>query len=445
MERLNEMTSPIQDSALQDLQPALQALQGNILRGHGRGRSVHIFLQFLAEPPVVKHWIHNFAKCVTSAWKQREQADQKTTSSSLFCNFLLSSLGYQYLDLNTQKFSKAFKSGMKNAKLQDPPKHTWEEGYQKDIHAMILLACSDEDILYKKVNELYHDINQIAEICSVEHGRVMRKHGKPVEHFGYVDGISQPLFFQRDVIRETAQVNTDKWNSCAGPNLVIIQDPHGGEYDFGSYMVFRKLEQNVRGFTEAIEKLASDLRQTVSQVGAQAVGRFQDGTPIVLYNSIGNPTNNFNFLDEDHYGLKCPFHAHIRKVNPHHELRASKDHRIARRGITYGKRDREPKDNPRLEDMPTKDVGLLFMCFQSDITAQFELLQTGWADNTNHLLPETGIDPIIGHMGSGGSIKQNWRPVWGRTGVKPISLPNFITLKGGEYFFAPSIEVLKIL
>ncbi len=50
MANLYELTHPINDVTLKvlrgDLQKPLESLQGNILHGHGRDRSVHIFLHF---------------------------------------------------------------------------------------------------------------------------------------------------------------------------------------------------------------------------------------------------------------------------------------------------------------------------------------------------------------------------------------------------------------
>jgi hypothetical protein len=85
-------------------------------------------------------------------------------------------------------------------------------------------------------------------------------------------------------------------------------------------------------------------------------------------------------------------------------------HRIARRGITYGG-PLSATDN--LDDLPEKGVGLLFMCYQSDIWEQFEFIQRFWCNNPNFLEPEnssirgipanpnydkTGLDAVIGQM-----------------------------------------------
>ena len=85
---------------------------------------------------------------------------------------------------------------------------------------------------------------------------------------------------------------------------------------FGSFFVFRKLEQNVRGFKVALDSLAEQLLLTGSEVeraGAMAVGRFRDGTPIIPTTAPvpGAKLNNFTFVGADANGNVCPFHAHI--------------------------------------------------------------------------------------------------------------------------------------
>src|SRR5262249_10639475 len=101
---------------------------------------------------------------------------------------------------------------------------------------------------------------------------------------------------------------------------------------------------------------------------------------------------------------------------------------------------KEPKDNPKKEELPTQDVGLLFMCFQSDIANQFEFIQKQWANNQDPQR-KTGIDPLIGqavdHV-----APQHWPTTWGGKYRKPFSFSAFVTLKGGAYFFAPSISGL---
>ena len=94
------------------------------------------------------------------------------------------------------------------------------------------------------------------------------------------------------------------------------------------------------------------------------MGRHEDGTPVTVRaaDGLNRPiTNNFNY-DEDP-GVRCPFHAHIRKANPRTE--ETREHRIARRGITYGQRDFVGEETG-IREKPKGGVGLLFMCFQAE-------------------------------------------------------------------------------
>jgi Dyp-type peroxidase family len=475
MVTLHKLTSPIAQNMPEEVQESLRGLQGNILRGHGRNHSVHIFLNFKAgKETQVKQWITELAEHITSAQKQlweAEQYRQNRVPEHLFMSFFLSAKGYKYLGLNFPSHppfdKKAFPGGMEAAQLRlnDPSKTYWEEGYQKDLHAMVLLADDREDYLQQKKCALLNRVQAHAEPCVVEHGRVIRIEKLPVEHFGYVDSISQPQFFQREdrALEKPNNGELEVWDSAAGPDLVLVPDPYGRKevdrhgivryHHSGSYMVFRKLEQNVFGFKHYEKRLAEALGFTgegEKRAGALVMGRFENGTPVVLsptatsglYRSVDDVPDHFTYKDDPH-GQKCPLQAHIRKVNPRDER--SKSRRIVRRGITYGKREEH------LQDRPTQGVGLLFMCYQKNIEERFEFLQTHWANNSR--LPaqeETGIDPIIGQRGQRQTIElgqQRWSAQWDapRDEHRPFNFYNFVTLKGGEYFFAPSIYFLENL
>ena len=99
-----------------------------------------------------------------------------------------------------------------------------------------------------------------------------------------------------------------------------------------------------------------------------------------------------------------------------------------------------------MQDLPSTGVGLLFVCFQASIANQFAFMQRSWADTEAFLIGGTGVDPVIGQVPGGGPapIAQQWPKQWGQAGtVQPFSFGQFVTLKGGEFFFAPSIAFLK--
>jgi Dyp-type peroxidase family len=470
---LTELTVPIPRTKYippekrPSLRKALESLQGNILQGHGRDHSVQIFLHFKDKKEAdVKNWIKVLAQYITSAQQQLveiEQYRQYEIPGRSFMSFFLSASGYRYiLGLDSKKHpsfdDKAFLYSMKAAqhRLNDPPEKAWEKEYQNDLHAMLLLADDNESVLLWETHKWLGGVKAYAEICAVEHGRVMRNaQGDSIEHFGFADSGSQPLFFQSDIERKRQKKDrTNVWELGVGPHLVLVPDPYGEEKDAstgkvvhrhsGSYLVFRKLAQNVRKFKENEQKLAAVLGLTgedAKRAGALVMGRFADGTPVVLQPTAGRPSNNFTYAD-DPDGEKCPLQAHIRKANP----RTPGTPRIVRRGITYGKRWKEPKDNPSLEELPEADVGLLFMSYQKDIERQFEFLQLAWANNPRFpVMQAPGIDPVIGQPGGMGAGQQKWPTQWNelREKHKPFDFHGAVTLQGGEYFFAPSIFSLK--
>jgi Dyp-type peroxidase family len=451
----------------------LEDLQGNILKPHGRDHAVLILLQFRDAQdakPKVKRWIRDLAQKgrVTSARKQLKETEQfnETTSPTtsldeLFMNFFLTAKGYEYLGIERPTDSR-FRSGMKSSQknLADPPFSEWESGYREDIHAAILLAHDSEKILKGDGDEIapasgagmiLEEVNEFATPLAKEVGKVMRqksqvgrkKKGEILEHFGYVDGGSQPLFLPQDIKKARSGEPSDRYDPSALPKLVLVKDWDGAtEVSCGSYMVFRKLEQNVQDFSDAVRDLAqqlqgSDNKEMEDRAAALVVGRFKSGMPIVLSKEnkpLSLVPNNFDY-SEDLDGSRCPFHAHIRQVNPRGKEEVDRNHRIARRGISYGKRRED------LADTPKTGVGLLFMCFQSDIAKQFEFIQQRWANDDNSFRSLRGVDPVIGQT-KGAAKALEWPTSWGDNSKITFPFAGFVTLKGGEYFFAPSISGL---
>ena len=461
-----------------EYRPMLQRLQCNILKPHGRDFAAHMFLTFHGGIPQVKAWMKTFADdYITSALKQWEETRAFTshgTPGGLVGSLFLSAEGYRYLDLPVDDFpeeGRTFLDGMKHHGLdiigslihtnnRDPAPAKWEAGYQGLIHAMLLLAHDDQTDVQAAVNAVTADLAGIGTVLVVEHGNVLRnvqpqaegkaeppKKGQPIEHFGYVDGRSNPLFLTADIEKERVGGGIEHWHPGASLRLVLVQDPLADVEDsFGSYFVFRKLEQNVEAFHHAIASLASQLGVTPELAGALAVGRFKDGTPVTLQGADGlKDVNNFNYDDSDRHGQKCPFHAHVRKVNPRGttpftSLESERGRRIARRGIPYGQQNAA---NP-----PRAGVGLLFMCYQRDIHHQWEFIQRTWSDNPNFprnlLLPDTGDDPIIG-QDSDSNGAQKWPKAWNSADTKRRDVGGYVTLQGGEFFFAPSLSFLTSL
>jgi Dyp-type peroxidase family len=449
------------DAAFREM---LANLQGNILKGHGRDRTVHIFFRMDDDVDAVREGLKSVVAVVTSAAEQHEQTTRFKrfgVPGGLFANMFLSASGYQALGIDPAAFGDPhFQAGMKAAQpaLADPPVETWDEGYQDPrVDAMLLLADDDEGFLLRRAGDVIRDIERFATVVAVERGVALRnEEGEGIEHFGYADGRSQPIFYASDMQGEGT---TNIWDPAEPLRLALLADPLVGDDDaFGSYFVFRKLEQDVRRFIVREHELADELGlegRDRERAGAMAVGRFRDGTPLVLSQTDGFlpvKENDFDYAG-DPEALKCPFHGHIRKTNPRGDttrefgvpIEEERKHRVVRRGITYGDRNRHPNAFQALDDLPVGGVGLLFMCFQSSLQNQFVFMQESWANNEGFVRGGTGVDPIIGQGQDPGP--QKWLPRYGEADPPPVAtrFSDFVTMKGGEFFFAPSIPFLRRL
>lgn len=438
----------------------LANLQGNILKGHGRDNTVHLMVRF-TDAKAAKEWISNFANEITSCkeqLRQRELFKRNGTPGSLFTAIYFSKSFYEFIGADLNGFEPAFVEGMKVRANRLKDNHCeWEQEYFEELHAMVLLAHDDlvelgkaTTAICKKLEEQEDNVPPIAKVVAIEYGSAIRNaNGDGLEHFGYVDGISQPLFLVDEVAAYNSQnIKPILFDPKAPLGLVIVPDHLTGNPDYyGSYFVFRKLEQDVRSFKQDEERLAGALGladEDAERVGAMILGRFEDGSPVTLSATegmiSGGIMNNFTYDEgihgSDKHGARCPLHAHIRKTNSRTD--ADRDLRMARRGITYGHRNVRTSTEQTFVQCPTKGVGLLFMSFQTSIQAQFEKVQQN-ANSETH-----GIDLIIGQVVS--SRICEYAKIYNDAKSKDSQeFGKYVITRGGEYFFTPSIGFLKSL
>lgn len=534
----NEVVTPFDEF---EHEPLLDEIQGNILKSHGRNHADYLFLKFKVDKEeAAKQWIGSFThRYVTSALQQAEEAKQfrenKNVPGKIFANFFLTSAGYEYLGYPYEKWpgDEPFRRGMKEFNMQKElgdDSQQWDDGFKDhDIHALVLLAADrivgprtkeakleeqkDQSkllkhpfLLQQKREAIIKELDGLADVVHREIGYVLRDKdtGEEIEHFGFRDGVSQPLFLKRDIDKERKHSDFSKWDPHAPLNLVLFKDPLGKkEYSYGSFLVFRKLEQNVGGWNrdvvavarklgildnvpkppqgereprhkqgenskaETLEewmtrvKLTDEQRRKVKLVDASAMGRFKDGQPVVLSDHpssdrVGFEENDFNYGD-DSQGSKCPFFAHTRKTNPRGDtannkilpvsglpyevrLKEEKMHRIVRRGINYGKLPSE---------VPEDGAGLLFMCFQAKLDDQFNFMQKVWVKDRNFVKRDVGTDVVIGvekkENDKSVEEKYQWPTEWGSQKTENVGFKHWVTMRGGEFFFAPSMSFLRAL
>jgi deferrochelatase/peroxidase EfeB len=206
----------------------------------------------------------------------------------------------------------------------------------------------------------------------------------------------------------------------------------------GTFMVLRKLHQDVAGFTALRDRLAEhDFNHDRELAAAKLVGRWPDGTPLVLrpHSSPESPAiaaperNDFRYAN-DPRGYACPIGAHIRRANPRDSLHGgeirTRRHRIIRRGMPY-------------EEGP--DRGLVFVCFNASIARQFEVVNRWLRDGGPFGLGRDADPLTVGRAPgtSGMTTFQGDVPVIAETG-DPL-----VWARGGEYLFLPSLSALEEL
>lgn len=266
-------------------------------------------------------------------------------------------------------------------------------------------------------------------------------------HFGFVDGISQPVL--------DSDASQQYWSDVVAPGEILLghqtdRDLLSAEqsvvdplFENGTFMVIRKIQQNVEVLDEFLDQQKAVLDQHAmdkDDLKALMMGRRPDGTPLVTHNG----DNDFNFED-DREGIRCPMQSHIRRSNPRHPALGEPPEkmpvpRIVRRGMSYGPgfaADGEPR-------------GLMFIAYNASIANQFEVLQN-WITGANSSNTYSGLaDPILGVPQPG--EKRTFRCLSPQGDVLRFDIDKSETdarpltqLQWGMYLFVPSISTIKRL
>lgn len=222
-------------------------------------------------------------------------------------NFFLSAHGYRILlgDERVKEVSDRldplFTAGMKadwetNYRLDrevdeawyNPPER-WDIGKVSPdssvrnypIDASISLAHDSLEELKAAATNTIDKCKEFVKIVGCEVGyRIKDPNGNCVGPFGFVDGVSQPLFLKSDYEKYGNSHDLQIWNPKASLGLVLQQDPFGGKYSYGSYCVWQKLETNLQLFEQKVDELAKQLEGDRERASALTIGRYKDRTPL---------------------------------------------------------------------------------------------------------------------------------------------------------------------
>ena len=315
-------------------------------------------------------------------------------------------------------------------------------------------SWSQNHPLYVPATKLFSDPNKTGiQVMSVQPmlNYVDAGGANIIDHFGFVDGISQPK------IDQDGDPAKGEWNNQVSlgelflgyqndrtdPAFLKKDDPDalpgrhlGSLLDNGTFLVVRKLEQNVDRLKKVVDEFVEkndDLGLTRGRVLAKMAGRQLNGTPTTMdpdaENAIPPDKNTFTYKHDD--GSRCPMHAHIRRANP----REGRVPRIMRRGMSYG---------PRFDDASGGERGLMFLAYNASIAEQFEVIQRWVAGGNSTGGFSKHADPFLGVHQKG--EKSIFRFVYDDK-VRRLELGNdpFVSLKWGMYLFVPSISAIKAI
>src|ERR1039458_5757581 len=115
--------------------------------------------------------------------------------------------------------------------------------------------------------------------------------------------------------------------------------------------------------------------------------------------------------------------------------------RIMRRGLPYG--EYTPPDQPARD---ADEHGIVFMALGASLFRQFEFVQQQWIEYGNDARLGNDKAPLVGchnHADDRFVVQGSSGP--GNTPFICGGLPNFVEMRGGEYFFLPSLTALRLI
>jgi Dyp-type peroxidase family len=414
-------------------------------------------------------------------------------------------------------FDQAFDTGMKASVTGDPTAPTLPNGTPNPAHRNNWVVGSrskpvDVLLIFAHDRNVAEEAEPVVEQIGTLLGAVPNYREKAallpggIEHFGFRDGVSQagvrgrirqdgverPITTRYDAPSRDGVDFGKPGQPLVWPGQFLTGQPNfpgddpglAPEFTNGSFLVFRRLRQDVKTFdsdTEAMaRKLSAAREQPISaeELRAWLVGRFRSGAALMRHERDPGKAegpdeiNYFAFAaalpsivladgipvsgsagDPDILrGRRCPVWAHIRKVNPRDlgtdrgDALVTLGFQMLRRGIPFGpiydRSDPDASDN-------AKERGLLFLSYQRSIDEQFGSLNRGWM-NQERVPHAGGFDLLVGQnvLEESGSYAAKSAIFFGSSAIDdedgtPFEAPNqWVIPTGGAFLFAPSISFL---
>ncbi len=445
-------------------------IQGFVLRGYNFPFARYIFLHF-QNPERARKLVGRLLGVITTGHRWDQGKPQSTV------NIAFSHTGLVSLDLPIAtiiSFPVEFQQGMRARAgiLGDTgangPEHwdpIWREGR---VHAWLGVNAQSQPALEAACADLQKVLDETegAVLLGAQDATAIVLDGQPTtkEHFGFTDGFGNPdyLGVERSAQPGQGKLTPDgKWAPLATGELLLGYADEAGELPVapvphllasnGTFMVYRKLHQNVATFRQYLNEWGQAYPGGKEKLASKFIGRWRDGTPVELSpdkpdpSITQDPTRSTNFTyGNDLEGTRCPVGGHVRRVNPRDAFgfngRLINRRRITRRGLPYGAY--IPEGEPVLD---ADDRGTIFMALNASISRQFEFVQQQWINYGNDARLGNEKDALMGNHGGKGRFVVQGDSSPANPPFICSRLPDFVELRGGDYFFLPSITALGMI
>jgi Dyp-type peroxidase family len=445
-------------------------IQGFVLRGYNLPVARYLLLR-LEDAGRARNLIARLLSDVTTGQRWDGAKPQSTM------NIAFTHRGLERLELppaTLLSFPVEFQQGMRDRALilgdtgVNSPEH-WDDVWREEgVHAWIGVNGLTAEALEARCSSVLSAIEETggATVVGSQDAASDIVNGKQntSEHFGFTDGFGNPEYAGVERSSQPGQgklMPDGTWAPLATGELLLGYADEAGELpqapiphllaSNGTFMVYRKLHQNLATFREFLNKQAAAYGGGKEKLAAKFIGRWRDGTPLELSpdhpdaSIVQDPQRSTNFTyGADAAGTRCPIGAHIRRVHPRDAFgfsgRLIDRRRITRRGLPYGRFAAEDK---AVSD--SEERGVIFLALNANFARQFEFVQQQWVQYGNDARLGNDKDPLMGQHGGHGRFV-----VQGDTSpTNPpficSNLPDFVELRGGDYFFVPSITALGMM
>jgi Dyp-type peroxidase family len=515
----------------------LSDIQGNVVRGYPRygfPKARYVFYR-INDAAAGRAFLQRVFPLVTSAaMRSIAGAAGAKVRPGATTDVALSYAGLQALGLpeaSLREFPEEFAVGMKARAAilgDDGPSApaNWDPIWQdpEPVHLMIAINGANDDAIAGRYDQISTLVAQSAggvqlltghraagrDDLAYQEGSALYEDGEatPKEHFGYVDGISNP-YFEGCGAHDSAMIGGGKlvrkgfgseltWAPLETGEFLLGHKDEAQEIapapkpallsTNGTFMAYRKLHQNVSAFRDYLEAAGRDYPGGQEALAAKFAGRWRNGAPAAKFptqaeadalaeqwhqakSDIERSTTpearhaaaerlsklNVEMVDfhynDDIGGTRCPIGSHTRRANPRAALEYGQTMAFETPSALSNRRRILRRGLPYGDSSTpgSDDHGIIFMALGASLERQFEFVQQQWLNYGNDFRLANEKDPLLGNHGVDGKGAPNGRMVVpAGEGARDVpyfcsKLPRFVETRGGEYFFVPSLTALRMI